>query len=48
MIFYKLLSRYLWAVRPLLQNSAKAKKLGGGSTKPPLIKVSLYKRYIEK
>ncbi|MFK4414923.1 hypothetical protein ABH961_003466 [Bacillus sp. RC251] len=46
MIFYKLLSRYLWAVRPLLQNSAKAKKLGGGSTKPSLIKVSLYKRYI--
>ena len=26
------LSRYLWAVRPPPQNSAKAKKLGGGST----------------
>ncbi|PEB48650.1 hypothetical protein CON65_16375 [Bacillus pseudomycoides] len=30
--FLSLLSRYLRAVRPPPQNSAKAKKLGGGST----------------
>ncbi|MBE5106008.1 hypothetical protein IGI01_12045 [Bacillus thuringiensis] len=30
--FRGILSRYLRAVRPLPQNSAKAKKLGGGST----------------
>ncbi|AFV16883.1 hypothetical protein BTB_c11880 [Bacillus thuringiensis Bt407] len=28
--FFFCLSRYLWAVRPPPQNSAKAKKLGGG------------------
>ena len=28
--FLTYLSRYLWAVRPSPQNSAKAKKLGGG------------------
>ncbi|WP_142333723.1 hypothetical protein, partial [Bacillus pseudomycoides] len=36
LIFYKLkgenLSRYLWAVRPSPQNSAKAKKVGEGAT----------------
>ncbi|MBR9685320.1 hypothetical protein CWB36_07270 [Bacillus cereus] len=36
--FLTYLSRYLWAVRPPPQNSAKAKKLGGAL----LIKVSLY------
>ncbi|MDV6352381.1 hypothetical protein FML83_18695 [Bacillus thuringiensis] len=36
--FFTYLSRYLWAVRPPPQNSAKAKKLG----RALLIKVSLY------
>ncbi|PEB08818.1 hypothetical protein COM56_01275 [Bacillus cereus] len=37
--FYPAICR---AVRPPPQNSAEGKKLGEGSTKPPLIKVSLY------
>ena len=36
------LSRYLWAVRPPPQNSAKAKKLEGGLLKIPLLNFTLF------
>jgi len=36
------LSRYLWAVRLPPQKLANVRELGGGWTKNPLIKVSLY------